>query len=413
MFRALARDFRSAPVTFSLIVVSVVLFVAVELHKSHSDESLSGLPALGAIVELKYQDESSVHGPFDLWDGPWWRWLRIPVSAFHHVNLLHLVCNASSLWYFGPLLERRLKRVRYLAFWFFSAIVPFVLEYYLGHCPIGLSGVACALFGWCLYVRQFDSVVADRVHEGVVRSTWFFLFGCIVATAAGLINIANVAHFAGVGYGWLNARSSRTRTGRTMWVVGHLLLPFAIFGVLHPVWDSQFQVFAGRMAMQKANDPSAGVPHFQKAIQLNPALPQAWEWLAHERTLHGDSLAAWKLAAEGLHHNRSDDRLEEQARSIWSHVPISKRTDALAWFDKLFAPDAAFWKERLQLTASQGRSKPTRSEQTEADQLKSLFREESPEKSNDVGTGSRRGRKLRQPNVNPDDSNSASEGRSL
>lgn len=403
MLRALIRDFRLAPVTFSLLAASVALFFAVEIHKSRSDDSLAGHPAFGAIVQLQLasRSETEVHGPFDLWDGPWWRWLKIPLSAFHHVNLLHLACNASSIWFFGPLVEHRLGRVRLLLFWFFAATVPFVGEYFLMHSPIGLSGVACALFGWCLWERHFDSSIAYRVHDGVIRSTWFFLFGCIVATTAGLIQIANLAHFAGVGYGWLTARASRSRPGRWALMAGHLVLPLAIWGVMHPFWNSHYFVFMARQTTSKARDLSAGVPFLQKALALDPSLPRAWESLAQERTLQGDVVNAWKFASEGVFHNRSDDRLERLARILWPSIPESERSNARDWFDKRFGNDAPFWAERLLVAKSDGKASTSPNNED-----RDVFQEMDD-------AARRRGRRTRKPELNPDGSDSASEGRTL
>ena len=172
MFAALARDFRLAPVTFLMLAASVVLFFAVELHRTQKDDPLGGRRTFGTVDGLAFVGEDEVHGPFDLWDGPWWRWVRIPISAFHHANMLHLFFNVSTLWFLGPLLERRLRRVTYLGFWFFAAVVPFLPEYFLEHYPIGLSGVACAMFGWCLVERHFDAAVESRMHDGAVRGFW-------------------------------------------------------------------------------------------------------------------------------------------------------------------------------------------------------------------------------------------------
>jgi membrane associated rhomboid family serine protease len=57
----------------------------------------------GAAVSLEitsYDDAPDmVHrqlkGPFDLWAGEWW---RMPVSAFHHGDLVHLLLNCSAAW---------------------------------------------------------------------------------------------------------------------------------------------------------------------------------------------------------------------------------------------------------------------------------------------------------------------------
>src|SRR5258707_1073411 len=84
MFAALARDFRLARVTFSLLALSVAFFLGVEWYRTVSNDPLAGRGTFGSVEPLLIRGEEELHGPFDLWEGPWWRWLRVPASAFHH-----------------------------------------------------------------------------------------------------------------------------------------------------------------------------------------------------------------------------------------------------------------------------------------------------------------------------------------
>ncbi|MBC7816903.1 MAG: rhomboid family intramembrane serine protease, partial [Planctomycetaceae bacterium] len=331
--------------TFSLLAASVLLFFAAELSQSNDGES-GGRRAFGAVEGRRFEVE--VSGPFDLWNGPWWRWVRIPTSAFHHANLLHLFCNVSTLWFLGPLMERRMRRAAYLGFWFFSATVPLVPEYYFGNYPIGLSGVACAMFGWCLIERQYDSALARRLDDRVVRSFWMFLFLFLGLSAIGWLPIANVAHFVGVGYGWLNARASRHRNGRMAWIAAHALLPLAIYGVLHPFWNARYHAFLGRTA-QNADGLSAGVPHFREAVRRDPGLPKVWLSLAVEQASQGDHLSAWKLTIEGLQHNRSSEELAEFARTVWRFLPEQDQEAGREVLRLAFVEDAPSWSKNLRM----------------------------------------------------------------
>lgn len=345
MFAALRRDFRFAPVTFSLLAASVVLFIAVELARPKIQDPKGVSHVFGMVVTLHFGNEDDVSGPFALWDGPWWRWLRIPASAFHHANVLHLFFNVSTLWVLGPLLERRMRRAAYLGFWFFASLVPLLPEYFLGSTPLGLSGVACAMFGWCLIERQFDPAVARRLSEQAIRSFWIFLFAMLILTAIDVLHIANVAHFTGVAYGWLNARASHHRTGRRAWVAAHALLPAAIYLLLHPFWNANYHALLGR----RAEDLSAGVPHFREAVRRDPALPHVWLSLADERARSGDFLAAWRLVIDGLRHNRSSSVLTDAARRVWTMLPAADRKDAREVLQTAFAGETAEWSERLRL----------------------------------------------------------------
>ncbi len=346
MFAALRRDFGFAPVTFSLLAASVVLFIAVEIAQNRIEDPKGASHVFGMVVSLHFGDGDDIKGPFALWDGPWWRWLRIPASAFHHANVLHLFFNVSTLWLLGPLLERRMRRSAYLGFWFFASLVPLLPEYFLGTTPLGLSGVACAMFGWCLIERQYDSYVAHRLPEQAIRSFWIFLFAMLGLTALGLLRIANVAHFTGVAYGWLNARASHHRNGRRAWIAGHALLPLVIYTLLHPFWNANYHALLGR----RAEDLAAGVPHYREAVRRNPGLAIVWLNLADERVRAGDFLAGWRFVIEGLQHNRSSDVLADAARRVWMMLPADEREEGREVMQHAFSGDAAEWSKRLRMT---------------------------------------------------------------
>jgi membrane associated rhomboid family serine protease len=405
MFAALRRDFGFAPVTFTLLAASVVLFIAVEFTGPRIVDPKGVHHVFGMVVTLHFGNGDEVTGPFALWDGPWWRWLRIPASAFHHANVLHLFFNASTLWLLGPLLERRMRRAAYLGFWFFASLVPLLPEYYLGTTPLGLSGVACAMFGWCLIERQYDANIARRLPEQAIRSFWMFLFAMLVLTAFDLLRIANVAHFTGVAYGWLNARAAHHRQGRRAWIAAHLLmLPLAIWGVLHPFWNANYHALLGR----RAESLSSGVPHYREALRRNPGLATVWLNLADERAQSGDVLAAWKFLIEGLKHNPSSEVLSDAARRVWGMLPVEEIEEARESVQQAFAGEAQEWSNRLRMSdppASVFDRMIPREEPLDAGQTLEGF-DVAPLKP-----GS--GRKQPAKSIDPDQLDSAAEGRTL
>lgn len=405
MFAALRRDFGFAPVTFCLLAASVVLFIAVEIAQNRIEDPKGASHVFGMVVPLHFGNGDDIKGPFALWDGPWWRWLRIPASAFHHANVLHLFFNASTLWVLGPLLERRMRRAAYLGFWFFASLVPLLPEYYLGTTPLGLSGVACAMFGWCLIERQYDPNIARRLPEQAIRSFWMFLFAMLVLTAFNVLRIANVAHFTGVAYGWLNARAAHDRKGRRAWIAAHaLLLPLAVYGVLHPFWNANYHALLGR----RAESLSAGVPHYREALRRNPGLATVWLNLADERAQSGDFLAAWRLLIEGLKHNQSSEVLSDAARRVWGMLQPEEIEEAREALQQAFAGEAQEWTKRLRMTdppASVFDRMFLREEPLEAGKALEGFDAAQPKK----GSGGKRPVKP----IDPDQLDSAAEGRTL
>ena len=312
------------------------------------------------------------------------------------------------MWPLGVLMEQRMRRAAYLGFWFFAATVSMAPEFCLGHYPVGLSGVGCAMFGWCLIERQYDPLIARRLHDQAVVGIWFFLFLCVGLTAIGVMPVANVAHFVGVGYGWLNARAAHHRQGRLAWVAAHALLPLAIYGVLHPFWNPSYHAFLGR---RLGNVPEA-VPHFREAVRRDPALPRVWLSLAVERSLKTDLLGAWRLTITGLQHNRSSKELMNFARNIWLLLPERDREEAREALQKAFANDSSAWEEQLRMSAASVVQQPASLldgwPREEWDHVESL----SPEADSSKPAG-RRGRKRSAKPIDPEQIDSASEGRTL
>ncbi|WP_370617048.1 rhomboid family intramembrane serine protease [Mumia sp. Pv 4-285] len=85
-------------------------------------------------------------------DGAYWRLLT---SAFLHASVLHIAFNMYALYLFGPVLERYLGTVRFVAAYLTSAVAASVFVYVLTppNVPtLGASGAIFALFGMALVI---------------------------------------------------------------------------------------------------------------------------------------------------------------------------------------------------------------------------------------------------------------------
>ncbi len=406
MLSGLRRDFRLAPLTFSLLAGAVLLFLVVEFSRGKGgDPMTSGRRAFGAVETLALTADHDIYGPFDLWQGPWWRFWRILPSAFHHANFLHIVGNISMLWYLGPLLERRLSWWRYLAFWIMAAVVPFLPEYWLGHSPIGLSGVACAMFGWCLIERRYDSVVASRAHDGFVKTTWMFLVGCIVLKVLDILPVANVAHFTGVGYGWLVAHGGRWQSWRWAVQLSHaVVVSLGIWLVLHPFWNARYHAYCGLKAESDLGDHATAEGHFLQAVRLNPGLALPWHGLAMEQLRQKKMLEAWRVSVDGLKANRSSKNLAELVQHTWRRLPKSDCAAGRKHLETAFAGEADVWIKRLQLT-----DHPV-ADSDLGDRLRELFPGSLPNEPGSLPDSSPR---RKRPKLDPDLNDSAAEGQLL
>ena len=91
--------------------------------------------------------------------GQWW---RLFTSMFVHTELLHLFFNMFAIWIFGPVLERKLGRVRFVALYLLGGLVGSVAVYWLAGpntITYGASGAVFALLGAALVVsvrRGYD-----------------------------------------------------------------------------------------------------------------------------------------------------------------------------------------------------------------------------------------------------------------
>ncbi len=82
--------------------------------------------------------------PVGVADGQWWRLLT---SAFLHLGTLHILFNMYALYLFGPLVERKLGTVRFVAAYVTTAVVSGVFVMWLSEPFSGTAGASGAVFG--------------------------------------------------------------------------------------------------------------------------------------------------------------------------------------------------------------------------------------------------------------------------
>jgi membrane associated rhomboid family serine protease len=145
------RPSRSAIVTYSLMAINVVVFLAeVARPGLLYDWAMLGLPAL---TPAGLQP--------GVVNGQWYRLLTsaftAPGTSLGGLGLLDIAFNMWALYFVGPELERLLGSVRFLAVYLLSAIGGGVLYYYMvpGGLAAGASGAIFGLFGaWFVVARR-------------------------------------------------------------------------------------------------------------------------------------------------------------------------------------------------------------------------------------------------------------------
>ncbi|MEI7027477.1 rhomboid family intramembrane serine protease [Paenibacillus sp. y28] len=120
------------PVTSSIIVLNLLLFVMMELiGDTQSNETLIRFGAM-------YGDSAQGIAP------EYWRYF---VSMFLHIGFTHLLFNCFSLYVFAPPLERLLGPFHYLVFYLFSGFAGNAASVVMHNEPYMSAGASGAIYG--------------------------------------------------------------------------------------------------------------------------------------------------------------------------------------------------------------------------------------------------------------------------
>lgn len=186
----------SYPVTLTLIVLSVVVFV-VSLSKS---SSLLGSLSFSqdAYSVLLGQKNFSEIARGQLW--------RLVTPAFIHGGLFHLFFNMVLLWQLGRAFELAFSSLRFLGF-FLGVCVFSHTAYYLVAGPNfgGMSGVIYGLVGYFWVWERYGA--SPRTSDlGEYFGQWFLIWYCVCLGLSLVgVGLANTIHGVGAWVGLLCA----------------------------------------------------------------------------------------------------------------------------------------------------------------------------------------------------------------
>lgn len=343
--------FRKAPVTAECIIVCAALFVVCHAQGWDGTRFRDAQRQWGAAVTLQVvppndNPPEAIHrqlqGPFDLWDGEWW---RIPLSAWHHADFFHLLFNCCAAWTLGWRLERHWGSWRFALFLLPAITIPLVMEVLFGQTAIGFSGAICAMLGALIVVQKLKPSDTDLPEEAILVMLGLLLIA-IPATALEVIQIANVAHISGVVYGWLVAscccgpRSNWIL--RTGFVTGHLLVIPALWLATHPINNGKYLWYLADR--DHRTPPTKREPLLKQAVEIDPSLTGIWLRLANYRMAEGNPQGAWTVLIEALSLNPADEDLCEAVRRVWRRLPFgSERDIAEAEVRRVFGDRAEEW----------------------------------------------------------------------
>lgn len=343
---SLIQAIRTNPITAAVIAIAVGLFIAVKVYAlQYPDDARNSYWKLGCVTKLLYVEQPELWGPLELWKGQIW---RIPVSVFHHADVLHLLMNCIALGYLGWLLYGTMRVFRYSLFLMSAVLISSMPGFLIEEYSVGLSGVVYAIFGVLFVVRQHDERVNRFVPDWLVHVGILMLFFCLILTWSRIAPIANLAHFSGFIYGWLvgsvfygHKRSRRLRIG---FCAAHLLLIPAIDMTMHPVWKGRYQWYLA----DKTRNQDERLEHLQKAVRCDPSLVHPWHEIARIQIRKGQRMESWKTMLQSLSFNRTQPKGIELAREVWTSFSTkAEREQALQTLDETFPDEASTWQEKL------------------------------------------------------------------
>lgn len=352
--------FSRSPVTMLLLIGLAMVFGGTHFTNAEDPRSIGeSMRAWGCLTELAwvstYLPEREVpfeglHGPFELWDGQWW---RIPLSNLHHGDFLHLFLNCLVLASFGPLLERVWGSGRYFLFLTAAAFISFLPEVLAGEYPIGISGVCCAIYGALWGVRPRYPQIARWITDEHIAATMLTLVIMIVLTDLEVLRIANLAHFTGLAYGWLMGSAAvwlASRPWLLFWnvVLCHGLLVIPYWLAVHPEWNGRYHWYLATRGDDHRPRLIPDLVELQRAVRCDPSLAGAWLMLA-EQELQGDQpLVAWEDLLNGLSHQPTDSGLWKLTRRVWRRLVVSdQRQLAIDIVEQQFGELTSNWLDQI------------------------------------------------------------------
>lgn len=217
----LLRIIGGAGITQALIAINVALFMG--MLAAGGWENSENLLRFGALsVPLRTSE--------------WW---RLFTAMFVHIGPLHLLFNMYALFLFGPAVETRYGRARFLALYlsagFLGSAMSVALTSGFG-IRAGASGGVFGILGcWiAFYVRHRD----QRGSRDQLRSL-FFLVGINLFFGFSIGGIDNFAHLGGLAGGFVAGSGlekwsrSRGDTGRLAALAGFaLVIGVGVFALL-------------------------------------------------------------------------------------------------------------------------------------------------------------------------------------
>ena len=198
---------RGSPITFGILALTVVAFIATEVSRQIEGELIGNFAQINPLVALR----------------EWW---RIFTPILLHANITHILFNMYALYQLGPAVEARFGRIPFVLLYLAAAGVGGAFAYHLGgenDVLVGASGAIFGLFGVWLHAafRMRDTAFG----RNLLSSLWISL-ALNIGLAFLIPGISWQGHLGGLVGGVLIAEAwSRLKARQWPW-------PPVVIGVL-------------------------------------------------------------------------------------------------------------------------------------------------------------------------------------
>lgn len=234
---------------------------------------------------------------------PW----RLLTSALIHADPIHLAFNLYWLWRLGAIVELGFGHARTAAFYVVVALGSALAEVALFDGGVGLSGIGFGLVAFLYVLQRRDERFADAMDNqtGLLFVGWFAL--CVIATAMGIWQVANVAHGAGAALGAALGLFATTqgsaRAGIGAAVTTAIALSIAGATALRPMVNlsstrGSREAYDGYVALEDDRNEDAR-RLLLRSTELDPDQPDVWLNLGIAHARLGDDAAARRAFERG------------------------------------------------------------------------------------------------------------------
>lgn len=176
------------PVISIILIVNIMLFVAMEVTGSSSDNST--LLRFGALY--------NIHIPGAPQPEPW----RFVSAMFLHIGFMHFLMNSFALYIFAAPLERMLGAWRFAVLYLISGIIGSIASYLLhpdSYIGAGASGAIYGLYAAYFYISVFFKEAFGKENTILIRT--ILIIGVIHSIAVPGVDL--YAHAGGFAGGFL------------------------------------------------------------------------------------------------------------------------------------------------------------------------------------------------------------------